>query len=93
MRQNNFAFRKSQRRHPRGSFVSYCRLLPPRRIAKSFVADHPEVGHTSQYKNTSAFTGTYPVELPTSGVLAPESLPGSRSNVLVHVKRGAFSVT
>jgi hypothetical protein len=27
-------FRKSQRRHPRGSSRSYCRLLPPRPIAK-----------------------------------------------------------
>ena len=29
-------FHESQRRHPRGSFLSYCRLLPPREIAKSF---------------------------------------------------------
>ena len=27
-------FRKSQRRHPRGSSRSYCRLLPPRQSAK-----------------------------------------------------------
>src|SRR5258708_30043038 len=35
VRRNNFTFRKSQRRHPRGSFIPYCRLLPPRPIAKS----------------------------------------------------------
>src|SRR5436853_6671492 len=34
---------ESHRRHPWGSFFSYCRLLPPREIAK-FVLAHGLVG-------------------------------------------------
>src|SRR5215472_5191440 len=38
VRGNNFALRKSQSCHPRGSFIS-CHLLPPHEIAKSFLAN------------------------------------------------------
>jgi hypothetical protein len=33
----HFCVCESHRRHPWGSFFSYCRLLPPREIAKSFL--------------------------------------------------------